>query len=86
MPIETNVPGDADAHRCPYCDRPFTTRERVDLHVGLTHYDVCTDAEADAFETAYTDESESLRVFQLKAAGVLVLIYFGTLILYAVVT
>jgi len=86
MPIETTVPDDADAHRCPYCDRPFASRERVDLHVGLQHYEGCDDAQADAFEDAYTAENQSIRLFRLKAAAVVVLLYFGLLMVYSVVT
>jgi hypothetical protein len=82
--VETTVPEDATAHRCPYCDRPFAIEERVTLHVGLTHYDVCTDAEVDAFQSTYTAENEAIRRYRLKAAAVLIVVYFGFLMVYAV--
>jgi hypothetical protein len=86
MPVDTIIPVTDDTHRCPYCDRPFATTERVDLHVGLEHYEDCTSAEADAFEAAYTAETEAIRLYRLKAVGLLVACYFGTLIVYALVT
>jgi len=82
--VEAVVPEDRTAHRCPYCDRPFASEERVTLHVGLTHYDVCTDAEAEAFEEAYLAETDEIKRYRLKAAAVLILVYFGFLMVYAV--
>jgi hypothetical protein len=87
MNVETTVPDDdATVHECPYCSRPFATSARVDLHVGLEHYDVCSDPEVDAFETAYAAETEELRLYRLKAAAATVLLYFGMLMVYAVAT
>jgi hypothetical protein len=82
--VENAVPEDRTAHRCPYCDRPFAAADRVTLHVGLTHYDVCTDAEAEAFEEAYLAENQAIKRYRLKAAAVLILVYFGFLMIYAV--
>jgi hypothetical protein len=82
--VESTVPGDRAAHRCPYCDRPFATEDRVTLHVGLTHYDVCSDAEAEAFEDAYVAETDAIKRYRLKAAAVLIVVYFGFLMVYAV--
>lgn len=82
--VETTVPEDRAVHRCPYCDRPFAVEDRVTLHVGLTHYDVCTDAEAEAFEEAYLAETDEIKRYRLKAAAVLILVYFGFLMVYAV--
>lgn len=82
--VETVVSEDATAHRCPYCDRPFAEPDRVTLHVGLTHYDVCTDAEVDAFQSTYTAENEAIKRYRLKAAAVLIVVYFGFLMVYAV--
>jgi hypothetical protein len=81
---ETAVPDDRTAHRCPYCDRPFAVEARVTLHVGLTHYDVCTDAEAEAFEDAYVAETDAIKRYRLKAAALLIVVYFGFLMVYAV--
>ena len=82
--VESAVPDDRTAHRCPYCDRPFAAADRVTLHVGLVHYDVCTDAEAEAFEDAYLGETDEIKRYRLKAAAVLILVYFGFLMIYAV--
>ena len=82
--VATTVSGDRPVHRCPYCDRPFAVEDRVTLHVGLTHYDVCTDAEAEAFEEAYLAETDEIKRYRLKAAAVLILVYFGFLMVYAV--
>jgi hypothetical protein len=78
------VPEGETAYRCPYCGRAFAAERRVTLHVGLTHYDVCTDAEAEAFEEVYLAENQAIKRYRLKAAAVLILVYFGFLMVYAV--
>ncbi|WP_440991193.1 DUF7410 domain-containing protein [Haloarchaeobius baliensis] len=85
-PSDTYVPPGVTAHRCPYCDRPFRRAEQRTLHVGLEHYDRMTDAEEDAFREVYESEEEELGLYRLKLVGGLVLVYFGMLLLYAVVT
>lgn len=75
----------ADAPRCPYCGAPFATERLRDLHRGLNHYEDLDINERDAYETAYRSESEDLRSFRLRALAVLVLLYFGFLMTYAVV-
>jgi len=85
MTVDTTLPEDADAHRCPYCSRPFADAARVDLHVGLEHYDVCDEDEAAAFEAAYTAEMDAIRRYRLKAAAAIVVLYFGFLMVYAFV-
>ncbi|MFC6951353.1 DUF7410 domain-containing protein [Halorubellus litoreus] len=82
--VATSVPADATAHECPYCERPFTREDRVALHVGLQHYDVCTPGEEEAFEAAYLAENAEIRRYRLKAAVALILLYFGLLMVYAV--
>lgn len=84
--METDVPADASPAECPYCDRAFPEEEYLTLHVGLDHADECTTAEREAFEAAQEDERDALRRFQVQALGLLVLLYFGLLITYAVVT
>jgi hypothetical protein len=81
--VTTSVPADATVHECPYCERPFTSEDRVALHVGLQHYDVCTPAEEEAFETAYLAENAEIRRYRLKAAVALIVLYFGLLMVYA---
>ncbi|WP_439025893.1 DUF7410 domain-containing protein [Haloarchaeobius sp. DT45] len=84
--LETEVPPGDQPHRCPYCDRPFRKAEYRTLHVGLTHYDVMTDTERERFQDAYREESDELGLFRLRTFAVLVLLYFGMLMLYSVVT
>ena len=85
MTDETSVPAGATAHRCPYCDRPFRREDQRTLHVGLEHYDRMTDAEETAFRETYSEETEELGLYRLKLVGLLVLLYFGLLMLYSVV-
>ncbi|WP_135820029.1 DUF7410 domain-containing protein [Halostella litorea] len=83
---DADVPPGEPTHDCPYCGRPFAREEYRTLHVGLDHPDACTDAEVAAFREAYREESEDLRLFRLKAVGGLVLLYFGFLFTYSLVT
>jgi hypothetical protein len=80
---ETDVPGDAP--RCSYCGGAFPTERLRDLHRGLEHYDDIDETERDAYEAAYVSEGEDLRSFRLRALAVLVVLYFGFLLTYAVV-
>ncbi|WP_232701319.1 DUF7410 domain-containing protein [Halobacterium wangiae] len=75
-----------DAVECPHCGEPFHDERLRDLHRGLEHYDGLDDAERDAFEEAYLAENADLRSFRLRALAVLVMLYFGFLMVYAVVT
>lgn len=83
---DVELPPDERTHDCPYCGRPFAAEEYRTLHVGLDHHDECTEAEVEAFRAAYRGESEELRLFRLKAVGGLVLLYFGFLFTYSIVT
>ncbi|WP_336034435.1 DUF7410 domain-containing protein [Halobacterium yunchengense] len=74
----------ADAPRCPYCAEAFPSERLRDLHRGLEHYDALDAAERDAYEAAYRSETEDLRSFRLRALAVLVVLYFGFLMAYAV--
>ena len=74
-----------DAHECPYCGRPFASADLLALHRGHAHPDVLTDDERAAFRAAYEDEQQAIREFRLKAIGLLVLVYFGFLVVYALV-
>jgi hypothetical protein len=81
-------PGERDGetpHECGYCGRPFATPQLLALHHGHAHAGDLTDAERAAFEEAYEAETAEIRRFQLKAAGAVILLYFGFLMLYAVV-
>jgi hypothetical protein len=76
---------DADAVVCDRCGRPFAAERLLVLHRGLAHATDLTSGERTAFEAAYDDEQETIRRFRLKALGSLVVIYFGFLMIYAVV-
>jgi hypothetical protein len=80
-----DVPADAAAHDCPYCGRPFARESWLALHSGLAHPNELDDAEVEAFRAAHNEEEEALSTFRLQALGALVLIYFGLLMVYALV-
>ena len=84
--VETAVPEGAPTYRCGYCGRPFADESYLTLHHGLAHADVLTDEEREAFEEAYQEENASLRRFRIIALGLLVLLYFGFLFVFAIVT
>ena len=71
-------------YRCERCGRPFDREEWLALHLGHAHPDDLTDAEIDRFRTVHEDEERALRRFRLIALGALVLLYFGLLLIYAV--
>lgn len=72
-------------HACAYCGRPFTREEWLALHRGLAHADRLSDRERAAYERALESEEADLRMFRLQAIAVLIVIYFGFLIVYAFV-
>lgn len=83
---DTHVPPDATAHVCDRCGRPFVHESQLALHRGLDHADDLSPDERAAFETAHEEEVADLRRFRLLALAALVLLYFGFLMTYAVVT
>ena len=84
---DTTVPRhDSPPRECDYCGHPFPTTDRLVLHKGLEHPQQLDDDEEDAFLSARADEEDELRTLRLKALGALVLLYFGFLMLYAIVT
>ncbi len=83
MTGKTDAP--ADAPRCSYCGEPFPSERLRALHRGLEHYDSLDDDERAAYEDAYHSETEDIRSFRLRALVVLVALYFGFLMTYAVV-
>lgn len=86
QPLDTHVPAGESPHQCGYCGRPFPREEYLALHRGLEHGDVLDDAEVTAFHEVYEDETEELRLFRLKMLALLVVLYFGFLFTYSIVT
>ena len=80
-----DVPDDNATEDCEHCGRPFENDGLLALHRGLAHPDSITADERSEFEAAYDAETAQLRRFRLKALGVLVVLYFGLLMVYAVV-
>jgi len=80
-----DVPPDRRPVECAYCDRPFESEALLALHRGQRHADVITDEERAAYESTYEAEAGQLRRFRLKALAVLVVVYFGFLMVYALV-
>ncbi|ATW89710.1 hypothetical protein halTADL_3007 [Halohasta litchfieldiae] len=81
---ETDVPVDETPVVCPYCEFELTDDKQYRLHLGLEHYQALTDDEREAFKKAYTEEEKSLNRFRIVALGALVALYFGFLLVYAV--
>lgn len=81
----TEFGGDAGdpPHRCDRCGRPFDRETWLTLHLGHAHPADLSDDEIERFREAHADEEDALARFRLLALGALVLIYFGLLLVYA---
>ncbi|WP_207217118.1 DUF7410 domain-containing protein [Natrinema altunense] len=82
---DIDVRDETPSARCPYCKRPFRRPAFESLHRGREHHDRLSDRERAAAERAARDERAALRRFRLYALGVLVVLYFGLLIVAAFV-
>lgn len=71
---------------CPYCDRKFPNQEILTHHKGRAHTDDLSEREQNSFRNALDQEAKQLRIYQLQALILLILLYFGFLLIYAVVT
>lgn len=80
-----HVTASEPVYECEYCGRPFAREEWRALHRGLEHASELDDEAVEQFRTAYTEEDDDLRLFRLKALAALVVVYFGLLMIYAVV-
>ncbi len=85
MTTDYRVPSGESAYECAYCGCPFREEEYLALHRGLKHGDQLPEDEVEAFYDTYEEETEELKQFRLKALGVLVMLYFGFLFLYAII-
>ena len=85
--VESTVPPDeTPAAECRFCGRPFPEPEQLTLHRGIEHFGRLTDAEREAYADAYAAERGEIRRFRIEALGVLVVVYFGLLLTYVVIT
>lgn len=80
---ETVVPEDETPVVCPYCGFELVDDTQYHLHLGLEHYADLTDDERDVFRETYTEEEAALNRFRIVALGGLVVLYFGFLVIYA---
>ena len=84
QPPATRLPADAEPWRCPYCGFQLPEEQQYRLHLGLEHYSRLDDADRERFTSAYSEEEAALDRFRIIALGGLVLLYFGFLLVYAV--
>lgn len=80
-----DVPPDAPAHDCPYCEAVLPEQELLELHVGVEHEDEATDDELEAFEDTFEGESNQVFIYHLKVIVMVVAIYFIFLFTYSAV-
>lgn len=80
-PTWTSTPDDVE--QCPYCGSQFRESTQRRLHKGLAHPDRLTLRERAAYERAERAEKEALRLYRLKAVGVLIVLYFFLLMAFA---
>lgn len=82
--LPTRVPDEDEPQVCPYCGFALPAVDQYRLHLGLAHYGQLDEADQQAFRDAYQQEEESLTRFRIIALGGLVGLYFGFLLIYAV--
>ncbi|MFB6233435.1 MAG: C2H2-type zinc finger protein [Haloarculaceae archaeon] len=79
----TSIPAGDATEECPYCALDLPDKTQYRLHLGVEHYDQLSDAEREGFHEAYRAEADALDRFRIIALGGLVLLYFGFLLVYA---
>ena len=67
---------------CGVCGRRFHADELLVLHRGVRHPGDLDEAEREAYREAYAAEERAIRSFRIRALFVLVILYFGFLLLY----
>jgi hypothetical protein len=80
-----DVPNGVSAVECGYCGRPFADDDLLALHRGVDHGNRLDEEERAAFAAAVEREDDALRLYRLKAVGIIVALYFGLLMTYALV-
>ena len=82
---DAEIRPDLPVYECEHCGRPFARRAWLALHRGQAHPGDLDDEAVEAVREAHADEEADLRRFRLKALGTLVVLYFGLLLVYAMV-
>ncbi len=80
---ETDVPANATPIVCEHCGFELTDEKQYRLHLGLEHYGQLSEADRQTFRETYHEEEADLNRFRIIALGALVMLYFGFLIVYA---
>lgn len=70
--------------KCTYCGRTFATEDLLALHYGHQHENQLNTEEWTAYNAAYEAEADALRLYRLKAVGMIVVLYFSFLFAYAI--
>ncbi|WP_311171864.1 DNA-binding protein [Halobellus ordinarius] len=73
---------ESPTHVCDVCGRAFHTDELLVLHRGVRHPGDLDETERQAYREAYAAEEREIRSFRIRALFVLVILYFGFLLLY----
>jgi hypothetical protein len=81
-----DVPPDADAYHCPYCEDVEPREDLRDLHVGHRHPDEASETELETFERTFERESNDVFIYHLKVISLVVAIYFIFLFTYSAVS
>jgi hypothetical protein len=80
-----DVPAGESVVECDYCGRPFASDSLLALHHGHAHREALSEDERERFAETYEAETRALQRFRYKALAALVVLYFGVLMIYAVV-
>jgi hypothetical protein len=69
-------------HVCETCGDAYPTERLLVLHRGARHPDSLDADEVEAYREAYYEEERELKSFRIRALGVLVVLYFGFLLMF----
>ena len=75
---------DERSYRCRVCHQSFPQQHLLILHRGVRHWSDLTEEERSQYRREYEHEEQQIRSFRIRALGVLVVLYFGFLFLYAI--
>ncbi|WP_416841542.1 DNA-binding protein [Haloferax sp. DFSO52] len=82
--MTTDIDTADDRHVCDRCGDFLPSERLLVLHRGVRHPDDLTADEVEAYREAYYEEERELKSFRIRALGVLVVLYFGFLILFII--